>query len=49
MERLDKKDWRFILGCVLAIGAGSAVTAALFPRAFPEAAMGWGVASEGGE
>ena len=39
MEKLEKSDWRFILACVLAIAAGSAVTAALFQRAFPEAAI----------
>ncbi|MDQ2971270.1 MAG: hypothetical protein M3R34_09035, partial [Acidobacteriota bacterium] len=39
MEKLEKRDWRFILGCVLAIAAGSAVTVALFSRAFPEAAI----------
>ncbi|MDQ2978521.1 MAG: lysostaphin resistance A-like protein, partial [Acidobacteriota bacterium] len=39
MEKLQKSDWRFILACVLAIAAGSAVTAALFQRAFPEAAI----------
>ena len=39
MERLDRRDLRFVAACLLVIAAGSAVTAALFRRAFPEASI----------
>jgi hypothetical protein len=39
MERLDRKDIRFILVCALVIAAGAVVTGALFRRAFPEASI----------
>ena len=39
MERLDRRDLRFILACLLVIAAGAAVTASLFRRAFPEASI----------
>src|SRR5712691_7507113 len=39
MERLDRKDARFILVCLFVIGAGAAITLALFRRAFPEASI----------
>src|ERR1700682_358641 len=39
MERLDRRDIRFILVCVLVIAAGAAVTGLLFRRAFPEASI----------
>ena len=39
MERFDRRDARFIAICLLAIAAGAATTAALFRRAFPEAAI----------
>jgi Type II CAAX prenyl endopeptidase Rce1-like len=39
MEKLDRKDLRFVLACLLVIVAGAAITAALFRRAFPEASI----------
>jgi hypothetical protein len=39
MEKLDRRDARFILVCLLVIAAGAAATAALFPKAFPEASI----------
>jgi hypothetical protein len=39
IERFDRKDVRFIAVCLLVIAAGAAITAALFRRAFPEAAI----------
>ncbi len=39
MEKLDRRDFRFILACLLAIGVGAAITASLFRRAFPEASI----------
>ena len=39
MEKLDRKDLRFIAVCLLVIAAGAAITGALFPRAFPEASI----------
>jgi len=39
MEKLDRRDRRFILVCLVVIAAGAAVTAALFRRAFPEASI----------
>ena len=39
LERFDRRDVRFIALCLLAIGIGAAVTAALFHRAFPEASI----------
>ena len=38
-ERLDRRDLRFVLVCLVVIAAGAAVTSALFRRAFPEAAI----------
>ena len=39
MEKLDRKDLRFILICVAVIAAGGAITLGLFRRAFPEASI----------
>ena len=39
MEKLDRRDIRFILACLLVIAAGASVTALLFRRAFPEASI----------
>jgi hypothetical protein len=39
VERLDGRDRRFIVFCLLAIAAAAAVTAALYERAFPEASI----------
>ncbi len=39
MEKLDRRDVRFILVCLLVIAAGAGVTGALFRRAFPEASI----------
>ncbi len=39
MERFDRSDVRFIAVCLLVIAAGAAITAGLFRRAFPEAAI----------
>ncbi len=39
MEKLDRRDWRFVLACLAILVAGAAITAALFRRAFPEAAI----------
>src|SRR5271154_3227138 len=39
LERLERRDVRFIALCLLAIAVGAAVTAALFHRAFPEASI----------
>ena len=39
MERLDRRDMRFILVCLAIIVAGAAVTGRLFRRAFPEASI----------
>ena len=39
MERLDRKDIRFILICLAVIAVGAAITLALFRRAFPEASI----------
>ena len=39
MERLDRKDVRFVLICLITIVVGAAVTLALFRRAFPEASI----------
>ncbi|MGE5275753.1 MAG: type II CAAX prenyl endopeptidase Rce1 family protein [Acidobacteriota bacterium] len=39
LDRLDRKDWRFVAACLLVIGVGTAVTASLFRRAFPEASI----------
>ena len=39
MEKLDRRDLRFLGVCLLAIAAGAAVTGALFRRAFPEASI----------
>ena len=39
MEKLDRRDLRFLAVCVLVIAAGAAITATLFRRAFPEASI----------
>ena len=39
MEKLDRRDFRFIAVCLLVIAAGAAVTSVLFRRAFPEASI----------
>lgn len=39
VERLDGRDRRFIVFCLLAIAAAAAVTALLYTRAFPEASI----------
>src|SRR6266496_2042211 len=39
MERLERKDYRFIAVCLVTIVAGASVTLALFRRAFPEASI----------
>ncbi len=39
MERLDRRDTRFIASCLFVIAAGAAVTSGLFRRAFPEASI----------
>jgi hypothetical protein len=39
MEKLDRRDVRFLAACLLVMAAGAAVTAWLFPRAFPEASI----------
>jgi hypothetical protein len=39
MERLDRRDLRLILVCLVVMAAGGAVTALLFRRAFPEASI----------
>ncbi|MGH9363829.1 MAG: hypothetical protein ACRD1B_00995 [Thermoanaerobaculia bacterium] len=39
MERLERRDARFILICLAVILAGAAVTGVLFRRAFPEASI----------
>jgi hypothetical protein len=39
MERLDRKDLRFIAICLVVIAIGASVTLALFRRAFPEASI----------
>ncbi len=47
MERLDRRDWRFVAACLLVIAAGAAITSALFRRAFPEASIEFRVNREG--
>jgi hypothetical protein len=39
MEKLDRKDIRFVLVCLVTIAVGAAITLALFRRAFPEASI----------
>ncbi len=39
MERLDRRDLRFVLACVLVMAAGAVTTGVLFRRAFPEASI----------
>ncbi len=39
MEKFDRRDTRFVAVCLLIIATGAAVTATLFRRAFPEAAI----------
>lgn len=39
MEKLDRKDIRFVLICLITIVVGAAITLALFRRAFPEASI----------
>jgi MFS family permease len=38
-EKLDRRDLRFVLACLLAIGVGATVTGVLFRKAFPEASI----------
>jgi MFS family permease len=39
MEKLDRKDYRFIALCLAVIAAGGLITISLFYRAFPEASI----------
>jgi hypothetical protein len=39
MERLDRRDIRFLVTCLVCIAAGALITGALFRRAFPEASI----------
>ncbi|HEX7252861.1 MAG TPA: hypothetical protein VF376_08280, partial [Thermoanaerobaculia bacterium] len=39
MEKLERRDFRFILACLITIAVGGLVTAVLFRRAFPEASI----------
>ncbi len=39
MEKLDRKDLRFLAVCLVVIVAGAAITASLFRHAFPEASI----------
>ncbi|MGE5414426.1 MAG: type II CAAX prenyl endopeptidase Rce1 family protein, partial [Syntrophomonadaceae bacterium] len=39
MEKLDRRDRRFLAACAASIVLGAAITGALFRRAFPEAAI----------
>ena len=39
MEKLNRKDARFIAICLVIIVIGASVTLALFRRAFPEASI----------
>ncbi len=39
MERLDRRDIRFLAACLLVIAVGAGITAVLFRRAFPEASI----------
>lgn len=39
MEKLDRRDLRFLAACAAAIVLGAAITGALFRRAFPEASI----------
>ena len=39
MEKLDRRDSRFLIACAAVIVVGGAVTALLFKRAFPEASI----------
>ena len=43
MERLERRDYRFIAACLLVIVAGATVTSVLFRRAFPEASIQFAV------
>ena len=47
MERLDRKDWRFILVCLAVIAVCAGVTSKLFRRAFPEASIEFKVGRDG--
>jgi len=47
MEKLDRRDLRFVLVCLAVIAAGAAVTASLFRRAFPEASIEFRVDRDG--
>lgn len=47
MERLDRRDWRFVAVCLLVMAGGAAITSALFRRAFPEASIEFRVNREG--
>ncbi|HEX9689870.1 MAG TPA: hypothetical protein VGB47_12455, partial [Thermoanaerobaculia bacterium] len=39
MEKLDRRDLRFLIACVVVIVVGAALTGLLFKRAFPEASI----------
>ena len=39
IDRLDRRDVRFLLACLLVIAVGAGITASLFRRAFPEASI----------
>jgi hypothetical protein len=39
MEKLDRRDLRFLIACVVVIVGGAALTGLLFKRAFPEASI----------
>ena len=47
MEKLDRKDWRFILVCLAVIAVCAGVTSKLFRRAFPEASIEFKVGRDG--
>ena len=39
MEKLNSKDFRFVLMCLATIAVGALITIPLFHRAFPEASI----------
>ena len=47
MEKLDRRDWRFLLLCLAVIAVSGLVTARLFRRAFPEATIEFRVNRDG--
>ncbi len=47
MERLDRKDIRFVLICLVVMAVGAAITLALFRKAFPEASIEFRVNRDG--